>query len=107
MLDVTRVQLVKARADATRLYTAMAREATDARRRTATEQQTTPGSRLLLDAAFLVPARRTGAFRSALRRNVRTLAGTGLAVSLTGPWPPYNFIDTPQRARSSRARRAT
>jgi hypothetical protein len=91
LLNVNRVQLSAARAEADRLYRAMAREATDARRRKATEQAA-PGSRLLLDAAFLVPARKAGAFRAALRRNTKTLGRSGLVVSLTGPWPPYNFI---------------
>ena len=90
-LDVNRVQLTAARADADRLYKTMAREATDARRRTATEQAA-PGSRLLLDAAFLVPAKKGTAFRSAVRRQTKTFGRSGIAVSLTGPWPPYNFI---------------
>jgi hypothetical protein len=100
LFDVTRVQLTAARMAADRLYRAMSREATEARRRRSTEQAT-PGSRLLLDAAFLVPTRRVGAFRNALRRHARQLSGSGLVVSLTGPWPPYNFVDPP------RARRAT
>jgi hypothetical protein len=91
LLDVNRVQLDDARAEADRLYKAMAREATDARRRSATEAAA-PGSRLLLDAAFLVPTRKAGTFRTALRRQTRTLGKSGLVVSLTGPWPPYNFI---------------
>jgi hypothetical protein len=91
LLNVNRVQLIEARAEADRLYRAMAREATDARRRKATEQAV-PGSRLLLDAAFLVPAGKGSAFRAALRRNTKTLGRSGLVVSLTGPWPPYNFI---------------
>ncbi|MBI4266005.1 MAG: GvpL/GvpF family gas vesicle protein, partial [Acidobacteria bacterium] len=91
LLDVQRVQLKAARAQADRLYRTMARQASRSRRRTATEQAV-PGSRLLLDAAFLVPRRRAAAFRSELRRHARALAASGLAVSLTGPWPPYNFI---------------
>ena len=96
LLDVTRGQLTAARREADRLYRAMSREATEARRRTATEQAT-PGSRLLLDAAFLVPSRRANAFRGSLRRRARSLSGSGLVVSLTGPWPPYNFVDAPRR----------
>ena len=96
LLDVTRVQLTAARSAANRLYRAMSREATDARRRRSTEQMA-PGSRLLLDAAFLVPVRRATAFRRALRQQVKSLSGSGLVVSLTGPWPPYNFIDAPTR----------
>ena len=91
LLNVNRVQLSAARVAADRLYRAMAREATDARRRKATEQAV-PGSRLLLDAAFLVSARKAAAFRAALRRHSKTLGRSGLVVSLTGPWPPYNFI---------------
>ena len=102
LLDVNRVQLSAARGEADRLYRALAREATEARRRTATEQAA-PGSRLLLDAAFLVPARRSAAFRSALRKNARAVGASGLVVSLTGPWPPYNFIDAPPASARGRA----
>jgi hypothetical protein len=109
LFDVTRVQLAAARTAADRLYRAMSREATEARRRRSTEQAA-PGSRLLLDAAFLVPTRRAGAFRRALRQHARTLSGSGLVVSLTGPWPPYNFVDHPRRraggAKKSARKRA-
>ena len=73
LLNVSRAQLTAARAEADRLYRALAREATDARRRTATEQAV-PGSRLLLDAAFLVPTSKGRAFRAALRRNTKRSA---------------------------------
>ena len=99
LLDVTRVQITAAKAEADRLYRVMSREASEARRRTATEQAA-PGSRLLLDAAFLVPVRRAAAFRSALRKQARTLDAAGIVVSLTGPWPPYNFIE-PASAQAS------
>jgi hypothetical protein len=76
----------------------VAQQATEARRRRSTEKLA-PGSRLLLDAAFLVPARRGAAFRAEVRRQVKELSGSGLVVSLTGPWPAYNFIDAgPRRA---------
>jgi hypothetical protein len=89
--DVGRAQLAAARAEATRLYRHLAKHATDALRRTSTEQAA-PGSRLLLDAAYLVPAKRAAAFRAALRKGARSLDAAGIVVSLTGPWPPYNFI---------------
>jgi hypothetical protein len=91
--NVSREQLAKARTHSTRAYRAMAREASAARRRTATEQAT-PNSRLLVDAAFLVPVARTAAFRAALRRHARDLEAKGISVAATGPWPPYNFIDS-------------
>ena len=89
--DVGRAQLADARAEATKLHRHMSKHASDARRRTSTEQAA-PGSRLLLDAAYLVPATRAAAFRTALRRGARLLGAAGIAASLTGPWPPYNFI---------------
>ena len=104
LFDVTRTQLTAARTAADRLYRAMSREATEARRRRSTEQAT-PGSRLLLDAAFLVPTRRVSAFRNALRRHARQLSGSGLVVSLTGPWPPYNFVDPPRARRATSTKR--
>ena len=89
--DLAQARLKQARTQANRIYKAVSREATAAHRRTATEQAA-PGSRLLLDAAFLVPARRATTFRAAVGRHARVLEGAGLAVSLTGPWPAYNFI---------------
>jgi hypothetical protein len=94
LLDVNKKQLAGARQAATRLYRAMSREAAAARRRTSTERAA-PGSRLLLDAAFLVPTRGANKFRSALRKHSTPLEGSGIIVSLTGPWPPYNFISPP------------
>jgi gas vesicle protein GvpL/GvpF len=53
----------------------------------------TQGSRLLLDAAFLVPRSREQRFRTAVARQTRKLAPEGYAVHLSGPWPPYSFIE--------------
>src|SRR2546427_544139 len=92
MLEVNRALLAEAQAAASGLYRDLSSHASEARRRTSTEQQSAPGSRLLLDAAYLVPARRAGAFRRALRQRARKLEVPGVVVSLTGPWPPYNFI---------------
>lgn len=91
MLDVSRTRLKDARSAADRVYRAMSRLAAASRRRTSLERAA-PGSRLLLDAAFLVAVAKRVAFRSALGRQVRGLSAAGIAVSLTGPWPPYNFI---------------
>ena len=89
--DQSRVVLRRARADASRLYRVIAGEASEARRRSDVERAA-PGSRLLLDAAFLVPARRAKAFQAVVRRHAGALERAGISVSLTGPWPPYNFI---------------
>jgi hypothetical protein len=100
LIGVTRARLVRARAEGDRLYRAMAREASAALRRTTTEEAS-PGSKLLVDAAFLVPVRRAVSFRAALRKQAKKLEASGLVVSLTGPWPPYNFIDARPRSRRS------
>jgi hypothetical protein len=92
VLQASRLQLAEAREEADRAYAALSHEAVEARRRTAIEQAV-PGSRVVLDAAFLVPAARGATFKKAVQRQTRQLAASGVDVSLTGPWPAYNFID--------------
>jgi len=97
LIEGNREHLARARRDANRVYRAMAREATAARRRPETERA--PGSTLLVDAAFLVSTRRMRAFRAALRRQSRELGSSGVRMALTGPWPPYHFVDAGREAR--------
>jgi hypothetical protein len=92
VLGINRTRLKDARGAADRVYKSISRLVTAAQRRTSLER-VAPGSRLLLDAAFLVAAGKSGAFRSAVRQQTRDLRAMGTAVSLTGPWPPYNFIE--------------
>lgn len=89
--NASRVHLRRARTAADRVYRAIRREARGARRRTEVELAA-PGSPLILDAAFLVPSGGARAFRAAVRRHSQTLERAGMTVSLTGPWPAYNFI---------------
>jgi hypothetical protein len=91
LLAVNRTQLAGARADATRVFKAVSRAAVAAQRRTSLERAA-PGSRLLLDAAFLVAKPKTPAFRAAVKKHARELRDAGVSVALTGPWPAYNFI---------------
>jgi hypothetical protein len=91
LLEVNRTQLAEARSEATRLHRLLVKHASDAVRRTGTEQAA-PGARLLLDAAYLVRTKRAAAFRAELRRAARSLEAGGIRTSLTGPWPAYNFI---------------
>jgi hypothetical protein len=51
------------------------------------------GARLLLDAAFLVPKAAAAAFEAALAEGAGDLAACGCEATLTGPWPPYNFVE--------------
>jgi hypothetical protein len=47
---------------------------------------------LVLDAVFLLPTGTTKGFRAIAARAAKTVAPDGLAVTLTGPWPPYHFV---------------
>jgi hypothetical protein len=48
----------------------------------------------LLDAAFLVPATRRSRFKTAVRRLARDTVTAGAEVTLSGPWPAYNFVQS-------------
>jgi hypothetical protein len=89
--DVSLELGTRARETVAELYDRFAAKARLARRRAATELPATGGS-LLLDAAFLVARSRARAFRALAAREARALAPDGYTVDLTGPWPPYTFV---------------
>ena len=91
ILDVNRTGVAAARKAADRAYKDIGRQALGSHRRTSLERAA-PGSRLLLDAAFLVATSKSGAFKAAVRQQTRELRGTGISIVLSGPWPAYNFI---------------
>jgi Gas vesicle synthesis protein GvpL/GvpF len=72
------------------LYDALGAHAEDARRRPPLEAQA--HARLVLDAAYLVRAGRVARFRGAVKSHAARLGKDGYQVTLTGPWPPYNFV---------------
>jgi hypothetical protein len=78
------------RTAADEVFEAVARYSDETQRRPPVAAE--PGLRLLLDAAFLVPAKRVAAFRESVRKQAERLAAHGYRVVLTGPWPPYNFV---------------
>jgi hypothetical protein len=63
----------------------------------ASERSNDAAAGLLVDAAFLVPARRTAAFKKALQAAAQGLLRDGCRVTLTGPWPPYSFVSLETR----------
>jgi hypothetical protein len=54
----------------------------------------------LLDAAFLVPATRKASFRAAAKRAAAACRAAGVELTLSGPWPAYNFVQPAGESRS-------
>jgi hypothetical protein len=50
---------------------------------------------MVLNAAYLVPRDQAGAFRDAVGDLGRRHGADGIALELTGPWPPHHFVDPP------------
>ena len=73
------------------LYDRLAERSRGTRRRPASELPVQSGP-LLLDAAFLVPRSQSRGFTALARREQRVLARKGYALTITGPWPPYTFV---------------
>jgi len=87
--DDARTAILAAATAADAVYASLAEIAAEHRRRTGEA----PGVVApLLDAAFLVPTRRRARFQSAAQKVARQVSETGAQMTLTGPWPPYNFV---------------
>ena len=71
-------------------FETLAALADDARRRPPDAGEM--GARLVLDAAFLVTPARLPRFKAAAKKAAASLAPHGYALTLSGPWPPYNFV---------------
>lgn len=52
-----------------------------------------PGKDMILNAACLVRNDALDEFQGLMRELAVECAGLGITLSLTGPWPPYNFVD--------------
>src|SRR3954471_12664601 len=75
---------------ASEAYERLRRRAKAARRR---DRGAEPGSTPpILEAAFLVPAGKRTAFKAEARRQAAAVGGAGAELTLTGPWPAYNFV---------------
>jgi hypothetical protein len=89
--DAVRELAAHARDTVAALYDRLATRSRLAKRRLASDLPV-EGGPLLLDAAFLVPRARTTSFRALATRESRALARHGYGFTLTGPWPPYSFV---------------
>jgi hypothetical protein len=81
----------RARATVAGLYDRLAARSKLAKRRPASELPV-QGGPLLLDAAFLVPRTRAASFKALTAREARALFKQGYGVNVSGPWPPYTFV---------------
>jgi hypothetical protein len=89
--DVAREAVLAATAAADHTFSSLAAIARDARRRDDGPEGVPPP---LLDAAFLVPATRRSRFKAAVRRLARDTVTAEADVTLSGPWPAYNFVQS-------------
>jgi hypothetical protein len=89
--DASRELASRARDTVAGLFDRLAAKSRDARRRSASELPV-QGGPLLLDAAFLVPRAREATFKALAARESKTLARQGYGLTVTGPWPPYTFV---------------
>ncbi len=81
----------RAKATVDALHDRLSARADLARRRTMSELPSNGGP-LLIDAAYLIARGRAKAFRALAAREARALQKHGYLLTLTGPWPPYTFV---------------
>ena len=93
--DSTRDAVRAAAESALAAYEALAAIARDVRRR----HDVPDGAAAppLLDAAFLVPAPRRSQFKSTAKRLAAGGVAAGMDLTLSGPWPAYNFVQPEPR----------
>jgi hypothetical protein len=87
--DLAREAAAALEAAADRTFSTLATIAKDTRRREDAPAGMRPP---LLDAAFLVPKTDRGRFKAAVRRLASDAGTAGADLTLTGPWPAYNFV---------------
>lgn len=86
--EASRTLLGRLRTEVDEAFSDLSCHASEARRRD-------PISPLLLDGAFLVREKDVHAFEQTVARWAGRLSEQASEVTLTGPWPPYNFLDEP------------
>jgi hypothetical protein len=88
--QAVREALARGREDVDAAFEDLARVADDARRRPPDSVEV--AARLVLDAAFLVLPAKLGRFKKVARAVATRLSAHGYQLTLSGPWPPYNFV---------------
>ncbi|MFL6201485.1 MAG: GvpL/GvpF family gas vesicle protein [Thermoanaerobaculia bacterium] len=85
--EASRTLLARLRGEMDEVFSDLEAQAAEARRR----EPVSP-SPLLLDGAFLVRSAQAAGFEKTVDRWAKRLSEQACEVTLTGPWPPYNFI---------------
>lgn len=85
--EASRTMRDRLRGEMDEVFSDLEAQAAEARRR----EPVSP-SPLLLDGAFLVRSNQTPSFERTVDRWAQRLSERACEVTLTGPWPPYNFI---------------
>jgi hypothetical protein len=80
---------------ATAVFDRLTAVSRDARRRD--DRPVAGASPPLLDAAFLVDSRKRDRFTAAARQEAQACERAGAQLTMTGPWPAYNFIQGDDR----------
>lgn len=86
--DAARTLLARLQPEMDEVFADLAAQATESRRRPPVSP-----SPLLLDGAFLVRTRDAADFEKTIGRWAERLAESACELTLTGPWPPYNFLE--------------
>lgn len=85
--EASRTMRDRLRGEMDEVFSDLEGRAAEARRR----EPVSP-SPLLLDGAFLVRSAQAASFEKTVDRWAKLLSERACEVTLTGPWPPYNFI---------------
>jgi len=88
--DAMKAARAEALAVADSAYTRLGRLARDSRQRERLQEAGTNPP--ILEAAFLVTAAGRARFKTEAKRQAAACAAAGADMTLTGPWPAYNFV---------------
>jgi len=89
--EAARILATRLRSEVDEVFAELSQGAAEALRRDPVTPEA--GTRMLLDAAFLVRADRAAEFEGLVERGAGRLGSQACEVTLTGPWPPYNFLE--------------
>jgi hypothetical protein len=93
--DEARETIARALEAADASFDALSTIAREARRRD--DMPAAAATPPLLDGAFLVPSAKRARFQAVAARQARACEAAGARLTVSGPWPAYNFVQTSGR----------